>query len=280
METSQQDPATAMEYCEQLDRVVAQHITSFEALAVLPGSPIDEADKMLQYRSYRETVQVPIFSALDHLRLVTKSVPALRGVLPFAHATPLRSAITAASTSLWAMHDEHETRVLRAAILNYYDYSNGLKYFNGRPADKYPDLDRAKDKVRQRMDYFAAELADRGEDVADGRWRPTADFDMVVAAAKMMRPWRDGWKPVTEVPSRWRWLSGYAHGMRWATAPNTEQSEADENGYSATTMTFGIDSLMESARIVQTLIETALDRYSELAGHTEDPDGKSSAPDR
>jgi hypothetical protein len=58
-------------------------------------------------------------------------------------------------------------------------------------------------------------------------WRPTADFDMVSAAAKMMSEFSDGWKPAIEIPSRWRMLSGYAHGMRWAAAPDAEQSHVE-----------------------------------------------------
>jgi hypothetical protein len=264
-----ESPETAMEFCALLDRRTNRYIELFQQWKVLPESPIDLVDKRLSYRSFQETVAMPIMSAIDHLRLVTSSVLSWKGTLPFAHATPLRTAITAASMSLWAMHDEPDERFRRAVLLNYHDFSNSLKFFNSRPEEKIPDIGVMRDKTRLRMDYFAVEAAKFGVDVTVRSWKLTADFGMVTAAAKMMSPWSDGWKPEVEVPSQWRMLSGYAHGLRWAAAPDTEQSEVDEIGFASTTVTFDIDRLMESARIVSELIETAIARYRNLAGHPE-----------
>ncbi len=228
---------------------------------------INLADQRMTRRSYQETVSVPIMVALDHLRLVTRSVAALRGPLPFAHATPLRTAITAAATSLWAMHNDADTRIRRAVVLNYDDAENYRKYLNGRPADKVPDA--AAEAAAQRLiaEHWAAEALKLGEDVARKGWQPTKDFDMVKQAAQGMPDWSNGWRPSTEVPSQWRMLSCFAHGKRWATAPHVTQGEADDHGFASTTFVFDLDMLMESAGIVQDLIVHALDRYREMAGH-------------
>lgn len=155
----------------------------------------------------------------------------------------------------------------RSGSLNYHDFSNSLKFFNGRPDEKFPEIDSVRGATRHRKDYFAAEAAKCGVDVTAKWWKPTADFEMVTVAAKMMPAWSNGWKPEVEIPSQWRMLSGYAHGMRWAAAPDTKQGDADANGFASTTLAFDLDRLMESAGLVRMLIETAIDRYRLLAGH-------------
>lgn len=205
-----------------------------------------------------------------NLRLVTRSVGTLRGPLPFAHATPLRAAITAAATSLWAMHDDADTRIRRAVVLNYHDAENFTKYLDGRPADKAPDAAAAAAAQRLVADHWAKEASKLGEDVTRKGWKPTADFEMIKQATQGMPDWGDGWRPATEVPSQWRMLSCFAHGMRWATAPHVTQGEADAHGFAATTFEFDLDMLMESAGIVRTLIERALDRYREMADHPQE----------
>ncbi|MGC0367681.1 hypothetical protein ABH922_005733 [Rhodococcus sp. 27YEA15] len=208
-------------------------------------------------------------SALDHFRLVTKSVETLRGSIPFAHATPLRTAITAAATAVWAMADDEDTRLKRAAVLSFHDAENARKYVNGRPVDKVAGIDEARSALHRRSDYFADMALEFGEDVRRDRWRPTADFAMVEAASKGMPEWSGGWSPRTEVPSQWRLLSCYAHGMGWATARHVEYGEPDEIGLAKSTLVFDLDDLMSSASIVRLLIERALDRYREMAGYPE-----------
>ncbi|MHA6739078.1 hypothetical protein [Rhodococcus erythropolis] len=263
-------PSTPMEYCRLTDSEIGRCITAFEKMEILPGSPITLLDGVSTPRSYRETVSVPIMSALDHLRLVTGSVLGFKGTLPFAHATPLRTALTVASTALWLMDGDNEKRSLRAAMLNYHDHKNYLIYLGLRPAERYPELVEHQAEIGRRRDSFATEALALGVDVTDRHWKMPNDYDMTVAAAKMMdrSMWGDEWMPEVEIPSQWRMLSAYAHGLRWATAPGCVQGEPDLAGLASTTMTFSMDRLMESTSIAKAVVITAMNRYYVLAGHT------------
>ncbi|SFA62464.1 hypothetical protein SAMN05444374_1231 [Rhodococcoides kroppenstedtii] len=126
-------------------------------------------------RSYSETVSIPILSALDHLRLVTKSVLALGGSLPVAHATPLRTALTVASTALWLMHDDGDKRAARAAMLNYHDCSNYLIWLRLRSSsdvsgEKYPGLAEHVDRIERKRDHYASVALASGVDVTRVGW--------------------------------------------------------------------------------------------------------------
>ncbi len=234
----------------------------------MPGSPIDALDQRSLYKSYRETTSITIVSALDHLRLVTESVLGLKGALPFAHATSLRTALSVSSAALWLMPEEDAKRELRAAMWNFHDHTNYLVWLRLRSDEKYSDIVQHRERIERRRDHFAAVALELGTDVTK-RWKLTAEYDMTVAAAKMMDPaiWGDGWSPAVEVPSQWRMLSAYAHGLRWATAPDTVQGDPDENGFAATTLSFSLDRLMESTRITMDVVDTAINRFRVLAGH-------------
>lgn len=262
-----------MEYCRSADQEIDEYIGLFPQIEVLPGSPIYAANNQSTLRSYSETVSVPILSALDHLRLVTKSVLGLGGSLPFAHATPLRTALTVASTALWLMHDDDDKRAARAAMLNYHDCSNYLIWLRLRSSPdvsggKYPGLTDHMERIERKRDHYASEALGLGVDVTRAGWKITGDYDVTVAASTMVAPssW-DGYDPKTEIPVQWRMLSAYAHGLRWATSPGTTQGIPDSSGFAATTMTFDLDRLMESTNIVRAVVIAAMNRYNELAGH-------------
>jgi hypothetical protein len=87
----------------------------------------------------------PLGSALNHLQLVGETLSDRGEPHPFAEATLIRTAITAASYSLWTLHDDATERRNRALQFNFKDLDGwGGYYRTDRQDPAATEDDRAK----------------------------------------------------------------------------------------------------------------------------------------
>lgn len=258
----------------QLTNRANERIEQIQVIDVHENSPMAADDRAMTKKSYRETVAVPIASAFDHLRLTGASVVQLRGSLPFATATPIRSAITTAATSLWLMDDSKTNR--RQRVLQYWIHDNKrLQQFienghviqpgAGTPMEQQDLRQQALQQVWDQREAFFIN-GERLELPRAVLKHCATDTEMVSAAGALLpKDSFDGFDPVIEVAKQWRLLSGHAHGFRWPHLDTETQAPGDGDGWTSVTLKSNAEKLLASALIALQLAETALNRFVALS---------------
>jgi hypothetical protein len=126
---------------------VANAMSNLEAIAVEPGSAVADEDAFLRpiYRTFALCAKLPLGSALDHLQLVAETLSSKGEPHPFAESSLIRTAITAASHSLWMLQTDPTARRLRGLQFNFKDFDGYLGFLQTVVDDPaLPDADRAK----------------------------------------------------------------------------------------------------------------------------------------
>lgn len=264
-------PSPILDTFSELSNRANQGIEDLAQLSVADDSLVAADDAVMTAKSYRESVSLLISSAYDHLRLTAVSVVTLRGVLPFAMATPIRTSLTASSTALWLMGPTAEDRRLR--MLQYWllDNRRFMEFVkNGHPSGEGEEVERnltsAIAEVEARGSRFLANGTALKFSEKAMKKEAATDTEMVSAAGEWLdSDGFDGFDPKIEVARQWRLLSGHAHGFRWPHAASETITEADENDWAQVTFSSNAGDLLSSALIALRLTDAARARFQELA---------------
>lgn len=169
------------------------------------------------WRSFQMCTKQPLASALDHLQLVGETLNDKGEPHPFAEATLICTAITTASYSLWMLHDDATERRHRALQFNFKDCEGWGGFCRSDRHD--PD---ATDDDRTRADDVITEARRRKDWIVD-------QANTLTGASHTFGQFKDSLPRDVEiieeaagihVLTAWRFLSGYSHGLPWATLGN------------------------------------------------------------
>lgn len=245
-------------------------IVWLQEVDVEPSSPLALDDNELTARSARDPSLFAILSSLDHIRMVCDSVRSMRGSLPFAHATPLRTAIECGCLALWLLSDDRPTRCLMIHLRETDRLMMWLRdvetYDPVQAIDKSDDLERSIAEIELKRQAIVNNFARLGYPSPP---KVPSEQGIVIEGAKVFADRAapevlDGWDPGKQVVSNWRTLSAYAHGFRWASEEHATKKPAD-NGYEHVTIATNVDWVTSKVRIAAELAGEAARLFGELA---------------
>ena len=204
---------------------VTNGLKNLEAITVEPGSAVADEDAFLKPidRTFALCTKLPLGSALDHLLLVAETLSSKGQPHAFAESSLVRTAITAASYSLWMLQTDPTTRRARGLQFNFKDfegYIGFLQTVTDGPA--LPDVDRAQAAeaiggLRDRLDWIVEQanaLAGAAQTMRQFRNDLPRDTRVVEEAAGILAG--DSISPVRVVsPLGGVSCRGYAHGLLW-----------------------------------------------------------------
>ncbi|MDZ7915239.1 MAG: hypothetical protein U5O16_25985 [Rhodococcus sp. (in: high G+C Gram-positive bacteria)] len=247
-----------------------QGIREVTQLSVAEDSLVAADDAVMTAKSYRESVSLLLLSAYDHLHLTAVSVVTLRGVLPFATATPIRTSITVASTALWLLGKSADDRRLRMIQYWLLDNRRMMEFVeNGHPSGVGGEIRRNRDTAIAEVEAKRARfLADATAlKFSESKMKTTtSDTKMVSEAGEWLSSEGfDGFDPKIEVARQWRLLSGHAHGFRWPHAASETITNVDEGKWGHLTFLADEGDMLSSALIALRLTDAAWARFQELA---------------
>lgn len=184
------------------------------------------------YTTFQQGIVQCLLSALDHLRFLAWSLENREHPYPYAQATLIRTAITAASTALWMASGTTATeRRSRALEFNFKDLKSHLGWLNTLAADPinqpFPPADQAAFDARtieidRRLNWILQEattLQSRATPFTQNTYsgQATTDTRMVqLAGAVVPALSSGGFDPACVLSNSWQLLSGYAHARPWA----------------------------------------------------------------
>lgn len=184
------------------------------------------------YTTFQQGVVQCLLSALDHLRFLAWSLENREHPYPYAQATLIRTAITAASTALWmASGSTAAERRLRALEFNFKDLKSHLGWLNTLAADPknqpFPPTEQAvfnsqTVELERRLDWIVQEatsLLSRATPFTRNSYSgQTATDTKIVQTAGAAVPalGSGGFNPGCVLSNSWQLLSGYAHARPWA----------------------------------------------------------------
>ena len=252
---------------ENLSTRVASDVRSLEAIKVEPGSPVSDENAFLApiYRPFALCTKQPLGSALDHLELVAETLKSKGEPHSFAEATLIRTAITAASYALWMLSDDADERRYHALQFAFKDYDGWSSYVRTEgqnpetpdPARYAADAAEAIAEFDRRRDWIVTQanvLTGESWTVRQFRDRLPSDTAVVEQAG-------------TRVLSPWRFLSGYAHGLPWATVGNqVPLSDPDpETGAITVSQRGNPEQLLDASFYTIAVIERATAAFRRLS---------------
>jgi hypothetical protein len=195
------------------------------------------------YRTFQQGVVQCLLSALDHLRFLAWSLENRDMPYPYAQATLIRIAITAASTALWmASGSTAAERRLRALEFNYKDLKSNLGWLNTLAADPknqpFPAAEQAvfdsqRAEIEKRLDWIVQEattLTARATPFTRNTYAGQAATDtkiVEIAGASATALASGGWDPGCVLSNTWQLLSGYAHARPWASLQGSKHVVKD-----------------------------------------------------
>ncbi|MGD1240213.1 hypothetical protein [Mycobacterium seoulense] len=251
---------------ENLSTRIASDVRSLEAIEVEPGSPVSVENAFLApvYRPFALCTKQSLGSALDHLELVAETLNTKGEPHPFAEATLIRTAITAASYALWMLSGDSSERRYRALQFAFKDYDGWSSYV--RTEGQNPE---APDPERYAADtaIAIAEFDRRRNWIVD-------QANILKGESWTVRQFRDRLPSDTAVVEQagarvlgpWRFLSGYAHGLPWATIGNqVPLSDPDpETGAISVSQRGNPEQLLDAAFYTIAVIERATAGFRSL----------------
>lgn len=205
------------------------------------------------------------------MQLVGETLNAKGKPHAFAESTLIRTAITAASYSLW-MLSEHPTereRRFRALQFIFKDCAAYAGYVRTQSQDP-----AATEAEREEADEVIGEMRRRQEWIVE-------QANALTGASQTFKEFRQDLPSDTEIVeqagtrvlSAWRFLGGYAHGLPWATLGNqVAQGDPDpETGVVTVSQRGNSEQLLNAAFYTLEGIEKAIWRFRVLCGAVQEP---------
>ncbi|GBG39668.1 hypothetical protein NJB14197_39140 [Mycobacterium montefiorense] len=250
---------------ENLATRIANDSRDLEAIRVQPDSPVWDEDAFLApvYRPFSLCTKQPLGSALDHLEVVAETFHALGQPHSFAESTLIRTAITASSYALWLLSLEPTQRRLRVLQFSFKDYDMWAGFVRTEsrnpeaPEDLVNTAPAVLDELNERRTWIVKQandilIGDEPRTVREYRKDLPTDTAVVKEAG-------------TRVLGAWRFLSGYAHGLPWATLANQVQVPGTEPHPETGAITVhqhgNPEQLLDAAFYTIEVIEQATARY-------------------
>ena len=244
---------------------VKNNLKDLLTITVEPGSMVAIEDALFMpaplYRGFQLCTKQPLASALDHLQLVGETLNEKGEPHAFAESSLIRTAITAASYSLWLLlPDDPTDRRYRALQFIFKDsdgFAGFLRTYRKDPAATNDDRADAEevlggmDKRREWIVQQANALRYETKTVKEFSVALPSDTKVIEQAAGV------------RVLARWRELSGYAHGLPWATLGNQvpENGPDPETGVYAMIQKGNPKQLLDAAFDTLQVIEIAIHRF-------------------
>lgn len=256
---------------------VFQSTRNLEAIKTETGSPVWLENTFLaEIRVvYSLLAKQPLGYALDHLNLVVESLQGRDEPHPYAEATLIRTAITASSWSLWLLTAE---RRLRALQFCFKDIDGFIGFMGSQRLDPLLTVEQ-----RERCDEVIEGMKGRQHwviDQVDGRATTTKyhtrekfrgklpkDTAVVQAAAWALPEPTTAFDARQRLVEAWRFMSGYAHGLPWASAGDrVPVGEPDpETGQIPVQIRGNPDNLLTGAFCAWAVIDAATERLKQLS---------------
>lgn len=263
-----------------IDRVTSNDPSDTSALVAddLYLKPID--------RTFRQGTDQCLLSALDHLRFLAWSLKNREHPYPYAQATLIRTAITAASTALWMLSgNTADDRRSRAMQFNFSDIRSQLGWLDTvaaepknqqRPAAEWTQLNTIRTAQESRLDWIVQEANALLSPQIPYTRRTyknsiTSDTEMVKIAGSSTPALADGgWDSSLVLLNTWQVLSGYAHARPWASSLGTTLTVTDSTphpvtGTIAITAKGNPDRLLDFAFRAIVVAETAISTMEQLS---------------
>jgi hypothetical protein len=244
--------------------LVKNNLKDLLTITVEPGSVVAIEDALFMpaplYRGFQLCTKQPLASALDHLQLVGETLNHKGEPHAFAESSLIRTAITAASYSLWLLlpndQPERRFRALQFIFKDCDGFTGFLRTYRNDPAgtkDDRADAEKVLGGLGKRREWIVEQANTlRGETktVREFRKALPSDTDVIEQAAGV------------RVLARWRWLSGYAHGLLWSTLGNQVPESGPDPGTGAFTMIQkgNPKELLDAAFDTLQVIEIAINR--------------------
>lgn len=249
---------------ENLATRIASDVRMLEAIKAEPGSPVRIEDAFLApvYRPFALCTNQPLGSALDHLELVAETLNGIGEPHPFGEATLIRTAITAASYSLWMLSEDPTERRYRALQFTFKD------------CDGWAGFIRTESQNPEAPERSPADAAEVLDDLERRREWIVDQANLLTGESRTARQFRNDLPTDTSVVeqagirilSPWRFFSGYAHGLPWATLGNQVPlgDPHPETGAVTVNQRGNPEQLLDAAFYTIEVIEKAIRRFRDL----------------
>jgi hypothetical protein len=223
----------------------ANALTRLQSIEVSDTSAVVPDDLYFHpiYRTFQQGVVQCLLSALDHLRFLAWSLENRETPYPYAQATLIRTAITAASTALWMASGNTATeRRCRALEFNFNDLKSNLGWLNTLAADPknqpFPPADQATFdaqciEIDRRLDWIVQEattlLAPANPFTRRTYANQTTSDTQIVrtAGSSVTVLGTGGFDSGLVLSNTWQLLSGYAHARPWASLQGSKHIVKD-----------------------------------------------------
>jgi hypothetical protein len=207
-----------------------------------PDSELANDDQIWPWTPPTSLCIASLGSAREHLHGVRRLIEA-RELFPSVTSTLARSALMSGSIAVWMLApDDAVERHRRMLTFALEDYRNHIAFGTQvsqtfHVDDIHPEAGEQMNRLRQRSDEVRALLGPLGGPL---RWSLT---DIIIPAA--MRETSADQRQRAQFESRWRVMSGAAHGFIWPHfgATGTTVSDVDATGVGLATIGGSIDTL-------------------------------------
>lgn len=235
----------------------------------LVGSPIAQDDLLFTVMSMTELVVSPIKGAWDCLYVVCSSLFDLEEVRGIGHAALVRSAITAATTSLWILDDDELARRARALIIARAQCVAERDFIQGVAPDWHGSntmIGALTEHVRQRVDRVTADGERIGVDAETIAKKPKDSKIVRAGGERIPATVLGGHQPGPYIVSEWRLLSAGAHGFHWPAKYANEPRRGEHGHYVVLDATIPAERFLGSVRAAMVAARVATDRFAAFAG--------------
>jgi len=214
---------------EWLKDRIGSALETLLGLEIAATSEIAADDPYLHpiYRTFRQDVVQCLLTALDHLRFLVWSLQNRDEPFPYAQFTPIRTAITAASTALWMLsgntRDDRRIRALEFSLKDIRSYVSAADQANA-DAEAF-EMNRRQDWIVQQANSL---LSPTTPITRRSFAKRTSDTEMVkIAGSTIPAGAMGGLDPAITLLNTWQSLSGYAHARPWSALPGREVTGTD-----------------------------------------------------
>ena len=181
-------------------------------------------------------------NAREHLHAVRRLIEA-RELFPSVTSTLARSALMSGAIAVWMLApDDANERHRRMLTFALEDYRHHIRFgvqvsLTFHVDDIHPDADAQMSRLKQRSTEVRSLLDPLGGPIA---WNLT---DTIIPAA--IRETTSDQRQRAQLESRWRVMSGAAHGLLWSHfgATGTTVSDVDPAGVGLVTISGSVDTL-------------------------------------
>lgn len=184
------------------------------------------------HTTFQQGVVQCLINSLDHLRFLAWSLESRDMPFPYAQASLIRTAITAASTATWMVSGKDSTeRLWRAMQFIFNDLKSHRKWMETvasepinqqRPQHEKEIYDNQLVEIERQLDWIVGKATElSGSPIPLSRRTYADKFDSdseIVRSAGSIVPIisGDGWDSGITLSHTWQLLSGYAHARPWA----------------------------------------------------------------